>query len=53
MARPDPPSQNSGAMFGETITDLDHAGFMVPSRGDLEAWQVYLESSSGRLQQRH
>jgi glyoxylase I family protein len=35
---------NAGAMFGETITGLDHAGFMVPTRGDLEAWQAHLES---------
>ena len=35
---------NDGALFGETITGLDHAGFMIPSRGDLEAWQEYLES---------
>lgn len=36
---------NNGARFGETTTGLDHAGFMVPSRGDLEAWQDHLESN--------
>ena len=31
--------------FSETITGLDHAGFAVPTRGDLEAWQTHLESN--------
>lgn len=35
---------NDGGLFGETVTGLDHAGFMVPTRGDLEAWQDHLES---------
>ncbi len=35
---------NTGMTFGESVTGLDHAGFMVPSRGDLQAWQVHLES---------
>ena len=35
---------NDGALFGETTTGLDHAGFMVPSRADLETWQDHLES---------
>jgi glyoxylase I family protein len=35
---------NDGGMFGETTTGLDHAGFFVPSRGDLEAWQGHLET---------
>ena len=35
---------NAGSMFGEAVTGLDHAGFMVPGRGDLEAWQTHLES---------
>ena len=35
---------NTGALFGEAITGLDHAGFMVPGRSDLEAWQAHLES---------
>lgn len=33
---------NNGAMFGETTTGLDHAGFFVPTRADLEAWQEHL-----------
>ncbi len=36
---------NGGGTFAETTTGLDHAGFMVPSRSDLEAWQIHLESS--------
>ena len=32
-----------GATFRETRTGLDHAGFLVPSRGDLEAWQEHLQ----------
>jgi catechol 2,3-dioxygenase-like lactoylglutathione lyase family enzyme len=36
---------NDGTMFGETTTGLDHAGFMVPSRSDLEAWQGHLEAN--------
>jgi glyoxylase I family protein len=35
---------NDGAIFGETTTGLDHAGFFVPSRADLEAWQDHLEA---------
>ncbi len=35
---------NDGGLFGETTTGLDHAGFFVPSRADLEAWQDHLES---------
>ena len=35
---------NDGGLFGETVTGLDHAGFMVPSRTDLEDWQRHLES---------
>jgi glyoxylase I family protein len=35
---------NNGRLFAETATGLDHAGFMVPSRADLEAWQTHLES---------
>ncbi len=34
---------NSHGMFAESTTGLDHAGFMVPSRADLEAWQDHLE----------
>jgi len=34
---------NDDALFAETVNGLDHAGFIVPTRGDLEAWQVHLE----------
>ena len=30
---------NDRQHFSETTTGLDHAGFAVPSRRDLEAWQ--------------
>lgn len=36
---------NDGSLFAETTTGLDHAGFFVPTRGDLEAWQDHLESN--------
>ena len=36
---------NDGKLFGETKTGLDHAGFMVPSRSDLESWQDHLEAN--------
>ena len=36
---------STGTLFGETVTGLDHAGFMVPCRADLEAWQAHLEAS--------
>ena len=32
-----------GALFRETRTGLDHVGFLVPSRTDLEAWQQHLQ----------
>ncbi|HEY7917444.1 MAG TPA: VOC family protein [Acidimicrobiales bacterium] len=35
---------NDGALFGETSTGLDHAGFFVPTRADLQAWQDHLEA---------
>lgn len=35
---------NDSALFGESVTGLDHAGFMVPDRSDLETWQAHLES---------
>jgi glyoxylase I family protein len=35
---------NDGGLFGETSTGLDHAGFFVPTRADLEAWQDHLEA---------
>ena len=34
---------NDGALFAEMVNGLDHAGFIVPTRGDLETWQVHLE----------
>ena len=36
---------NDGALFAETVTGLDHVGFLVPSRADLEAWQDHLEAA--------
>ena len=36
---------NDGGLFGETTTGLDHAGFVVPTRADLEAWQDHLEAN--------
>ena len=33
---------NDGRDSVETATGLDHAGFVVPTRGDLEAWQIHL-----------
>lgn len=35
---------NDGELFDETTTGLDHAGFAVASRTDLEAWQDHLEA---------
>lgn len=35
---------NAGSLFAETATGLDHIGFMVPTRADLEAWQAHLEA---------
>jgi catechol 2,3-dioxygenase-like lactoylglutathione lyase family enzyme len=35
---------NKGELFRETTSGLDHAGFFLPTRGDLEAWQDHLES---------
>lgn len=35
---------NDGGLFAETTTGLDHAGFAVSSRDDLEAWQTHLET---------
>jgi catechol 2,3-dioxygenase-like lactoylglutathione lyase family enzyme len=36
---------NDGAMFTETVTGLDHAGFVVDSRADLVTWQDHLEAN--------
>lgn len=34
---------NSGELFNETRTGLDHVGFAVPTRADLQQWQDHLE----------
>lgn len=34
---------NEGETFTETRTGLDHIGLAVPSRLDLESWQVHLD----------
>ncbi len=34
---------NQRERFAETRTGLDHVGFGVPSRADLEAWQAHLQ----------
>jgi catechol-2,3-dioxygenase len=36
---------NDERVFTETTTGLDHAGFVVPSRADLESWQQHLEAN--------
>ena len=35
---------NAGQAFDETVAGLDHAGFVVPSRSDLEVWQTHLDA---------
>lgn len=35
---------NQSERFAETRTGLDHIGFLVPNRADLEVWQVHLEA---------
>jgi glyoxylase I family protein len=35
---------SKGEPFQETRTGLDHVGFAVPTRRDLEAWQDHLET---------
>src|SRR3954452_16054326 len=35
---------NDAGLFAETVTGLAHAGFVVSSRADLEAWQEHLEA---------
>jgi glyoxylase I family protein len=39
---------NDGHHFTETATGLDHAGFAVPTRDDLVAWQEHLEAHGVR-----
>lgn len=34
---------NDGALFSERRTGLDHVGFVVTTRQDLEQWQAHLE----------
>ncbi len=34
---------NQRERFAETRTGLDHVGFSVPSRAELEAWQAHLQ----------
>jgi glyoxylase I family protein len=36
---------NHGELFGETVTGLDHAGFIVSTRSDLVAWQDHLQTN--------
>jgi catechol 2,3-dioxygenase-like lactoylglutathione lyase family enzyme len=36
---------NTGGSFAEIVTGLDHAGFVVPSRDDLVAWQAHLDAA--------
>jgi glyoxylase I family protein len=36
---------NDGGLFAETATGLDHGGFTVPTRRDLELWQDHLEAN--------
>jgi catechol 2,3-dioxygenase-like lactoylglutathione lyase family enzyme len=36
---------NDGETFSETKAGLDHVGFLVQSRGELEAWQAHLEEN--------
>ncbi len=36
---------NDSSLFAETVTGLDHAGFMIPSRTELEAWQEHLDAN--------
>ena len=36
---------NTGDLFGETRTGLDHVGLTVPTRRDLEAWQDHLDAN--------
>ena len=39
---------SEGEPFRETRTGLDHVGFAVPTRRDLEAWQDHLETHGVR-----
>jgi glyoxylase I family protein len=39
---------NEREQFSPSRTGLDHIGFMVPTRADLEAWQTHLEANGVR-----
>lgn len=34
-----------GEPFSETRTGLDHVGFLLPTRADLQTWQHHLEDN--------
>ena len=36
---------NDGGLFSEQTNGLDHVGFVVPTREELEAWQDHLEAN--------
>jgi glyoxylase I family protein len=36
---------SDGRLFTETTAGLDHAGFLIPTRADLQAWQEHLEAN--------
>jgi catechol 2,3-dioxygenase-like lactoylglutathione lyase family enzyme len=38
--------ENDGAAFSEFCTGLDHVGFAVDSRAELEAWRLRIEERS-------
>jgi glyoxylase I family protein len=40
---------NDAKRFAETVTGLDHVGFMVPARADLEWWQSFLAAKGVAL----
>ena len=42
---------NEKELFVETRTGLDHAGFGVPTRADLDAWQLRLQEFGVKLSQ--
>ena len=40
---------NDGEQFDEACTGLDHVGFNVASRDDLEAWTTWLDESRASI----
>ena len=40
---------NDGETFSETKAGLDHVGFLVQNRAELEAWQAHLEENGVSL----